>query len=79
MTYLEVGGVVRGPVADLIHHISSCSSGPSVDQLAVQLIAPHRLSTSVPQLLGPEIAAVNINNCASSSDLYYPFHLCSIP
>ena len=55
------------PVADLIHHISSCSYDPSVDQLDVQLVAPHQLSTSVPQLLWAEIVAVNIS-CALPSD-----------
>jgi len=76
---VQSGSQTLQTCADLIHHISSCHSDSSVHQLAVQLVTPHRLSTSVPQLPGPEITAVNIS-CALPSDLYYyPFCLCSIP
>jgi len=41
-----ISNILSRPVTDLVcmdDHISSFSSDPSVDQLVVQLVAPHRL------------------------------------
>ena len=78
-----ISNILSRPVADLVYlgdHISSCSSDPSVDQLAVQLVTPHQLSTftSAPQLLDLKSLQFNIC-CAMPSDVYNPLWLCSIP